>query len=277
MDRVESTLNRVERLMFDPDVRTMLAGSSTLNFRHAMDKGCFIVVRCPRGRLTKSTSSMLLSLFTAAIAEAALSREDIPDMRKRRPFSLVCDEFVTYLSDAMAEIITECRKYRLDLLLFGQTVSQTQRNELLADVLGTVDYLMSFRLGWADADVIFRDMFLPELDQIKEQKRRFRMMAGVPVWDTERVWRSQDEIAEMMRRQIMTLPPQTLFYKRRGDMNTHRVRVVNVPDMEQHPMVDEVPKLRSKLLATVRACYGRAKPDDEPLPPRRGIVGADGY
>lgn len=266
MERSESSLNRIERLLQDPDICALFAGRGTINFRQLMDEGYFVIVRCPRGKLTKDTTSLALSLFTTAIEAAAFSRDDIPE-RERRPFSLVADEFVLYLSNAMPEIIQEGRKFKLDLLLFGQSVAQTERNKLLRDVLGTVDYLMTFRLGWEDADVLYHDMFLPELDQVKERKRRVRMVAGIPLIETDKVWRTQEEIAEIMRRQIMTLPPQTLFFKRRGELSTHRVRVVNVPDIEDHPLSDSVPKLRAKLLGTIRGRYGRdkqteAKPDD---------------
>jgi hypothetical protein len=64
IERSESTLNRIDRLVQDPDVRAVFAGRSTINFRQAMDEGCFIIIRCPRGKLTKDTSSLLLSVFT---------------------------------------------------------------------------------------------------------------------------------------------------------------------------------------------------------------------
>lgn len=261
MERAESSLNRIERLLQDPDIRALFAGRGTVNFRQLMDEGCFIVVRCPRGKLTNDTTSLALSLFTSAIEAAAFSRDDISE-RERRPFSLICDEFVLYLSNAMPEIIQEGRKFKLDLLLFGQSVAQTERNKLLRDVLGTVDYLMTFRLGWEDADVLYHDMFLPEIDQVKERKRRVRMVAGVPLIETDKVWRPQEEIAEIMRRQIMTLPPQTLFFKRRGELTTHRVRVVDVPDIEDHPLSEHLRKLRAKLLGSVRARYGREKQEE---------------
>jgi hypothetical protein len=75
----------------------------------------------------------------------------------------------------------------------------------------------------------------------------------------ERVWRTQEEIGEIVRRQIMTLPPQTLFYKRRGELKTYRVHVMDVPDLEDHPYADFIPKARAKLLGAVRGRFGREK------------------
>ena len=84
---------------------------------------------------------------------AALSRVDIADPEKRRDFNLYIDEFQNFTTDSIAVILSEARKYRLDLVIAHQFIAQL--TEKIRDaVFGNVGSMVSFRVGVQDAEFL---------------------------------------------------------------------------------------------------------------------------
>jgi hypothetical protein len=262
--RVESTANRIGRLVSDPDVAPMFEHSSTLNFRELMDKGAFVIIRLPKGILGQDVAYMLAALLVAEFERAAMSRADIPK-EDRKPFALVCDEFVNYLTPSFQTIVDECRKMRLELIAATQNVeSHLGSDELLASFLNSVNNICAFRLGWKEADSLVREVFQPELDQVKESYWQDGRVAGFAIPRERKVWRGLDEIWEIERRKIMTLKRGELWWREKSNQKTRKIKAFHIHDVSDMPDAHLLPGARAALLDAVYRRYGSARVRIEP-------------
>ncbi|TVM03336.1 MAG: hypothetical protein CV087_05575 [Candidatus Brocadia sp. WS118] len=149
----EPVLNKITEFLTDENIRYMLGQArSTLDFRKAMDEGRWVILNIAKGKL-KSNASLLGGLFLSKLQLAALSRADIPFPR-RRPFHVVLDEFQNFLSTRegadIEVLLSECRKYRVNLTMAHQNLGQLN-SDLLNAILGNINTLYCFRLGYRDA------------------------------------------------------------------------------------------------------------------------------
>lgn len=149
----EPVLNKITEFLTDENIRYMLGqAQSTLDFRKAMDEGRWVILNIAKGKL-KSNALLLGGLFLAKLQLSALSRADIP-FQKRRPFHFVLDEFQNFIfakGDADVEVLlSECRKYRVNLTMAHQNLGQLD-NSLLSAIFGNVNALFCFRLSYKDA------------------------------------------------------------------------------------------------------------------------------
>jgi hypothetical protein len=149
----EPVLNKITEFLTDENIRYMLGQTrSTLDFRKAMDEGRWVILNIAKGKL-KSNALLLGGLFLAKLQLAALSRADIP-FQKRQPFHIVLDEFQNFIlakGDADVEVLlSECRKYRVNLTMAHQNLGQLN-SDLLNAILGNINALFCFRLGYRDA------------------------------------------------------------------------------------------------------------------------------
>lgn len=156
----EPILNKVTEFLTAENLRYMLGQErSTLDFRKAMDQGKWVILNIPKGRL-KDNALLLGGLFLAKLQLAALSRADVP-FHSRRPFRAYLDEFQNFINtreggDA-AVLLSEARKYNLGLSMAHQNLSQLD-NSLLNAILGNVDALFCFRLGYKDAFILASEL-----------------------------------------------------------------------------------------------------------------------
>jgi hypothetical protein len=260
LDRSESTLNRLGRLIDDPAIARMLGGTSTLNFRNLIDEGKLVIIRVPKGEIGDDAAYLLCGLMLSEFQAAAYSRSDIPK-EQRRPYALVCDEFVNYLTAAIPSIISEGRKFAIELVLATQDVkSHLKTEELLSSVLNSIGNLFVFRLGFYEADTLLKDMFMPAVDQAKDVRYSYRPMGGFPNWEEHITWRSLEEIWELERRKIMTLPPRMLWWKEKGSRRTVLMKTITLNSVSSLPNAHLLPHLRAILLDDVRQHYGHLPP-----------------
>ena len=99
-------------------------------------------------------------LLMAKMSQTAMERSKIPE-QNRLDFYLYCDEFSTYSPPGLAEMLSELRKYRLNLVLAHQFLAQLDK-QVMESVLGNVGTLISFRVGVSDAEVL-KEEFYPEI------------------------------------------------------------------------------------------------------------------
>jgi hypothetical protein len=119
-----------------------------------MDEGKILVVNLSRGQVGEDNAAILGALMVTKIQLAAMSRADLP-MDQRRPFYLYVDEFQNFATDSFAVILSEARKYGLNLTVANQYVAQME--ETVRDaVFGNVGSMVSFRVGPTDATVLGR-------------------------------------------------------------------------------------------------------------------------
>jgi len=128
---------------------------SSFDFRQAMDEGKIILVNLSKGKVGDISSSLLGMVVVGKLLKAALSRVDIVDERSRRDFYLYIDEFQNYTTDSIATILSEARKYRLNLTIAHQFIAQL-RDNIREAVFGNVGNLVSFRVGVSDTEVLIK-------------------------------------------------------------------------------------------------------------------------
>ncbi len=128
---------------------------SSFNFRQAMDEGKIILVNLSKGKLGDLNSALLGMLIVGKLLQAALSRVDVADEKARRDFYLYIDEFQNYTTDSIATILSEARKYRLNLTIAHQFIAQLKDN-IRESVFGNVGNLVAMRVGPPDAEVLVK-------------------------------------------------------------------------------------------------------------------------
>ncbi len=127
---------------------------SAFNFRQIMDKGKILLVNLSKGRIGDINADLLGMIFTGKFLMAALSRTDMPQ-EKRRDFNLYIDEFQNFTTDSISTILSEARKYRLNLTIAHQFIAQL--TEKIRDaVFGNVGSIIAFRVGPQDAEFLVK-------------------------------------------------------------------------------------------------------------------------
>ncbi len=152
-EAVAPILNKVGAFVANPLVRNIVGQKqSAFNIREIMDEGKILLVNLSRGQVGEDNAAILGALMVTKIQLAAMSRADVP-LDQRRPFYLYVDEFQNFATDSFAVILSEARKYGLNLTVANQYVSQMP--EVVRDaVFGNVGTMISFRIGPGDATVL---------------------------------------------------------------------------------------------------------------------------
>lgn len=123
---------------------------SAFNFREVMDSGRILLVNLSKGRLGDINSSLIGLIMVGKILMAALSRTDVLEER-RKDFYLFIDEFQNVTTDSIATILSEARKYKLDLTISHQFIGQL-KEDIKKSVFGNVGSMAAFRIGSDDAE-----------------------------------------------------------------------------------------------------------------------------
>ncbi|MDB5870653.1 MAG: hypothetical protein JWQ07_95 [Ramlibacter sp.] len=157
--RVESAApiqNKIGAFLSDPRMRRLVTEPKTnLSFRRIMDGGQVLIVNLARGTVGEDSSSLLGALLVTSIALAAYSRANIPE-DERCIHYLYVDEFQSFTTLAVADMISELRKYLLRLVLAHQHMEQLEKDVKHA-VIGNAGTLVSFRVGAEDAQLISKE------------------------------------------------------------------------------------------------------------------------
>ncbi len=125
---------------------------SAFDFRKVMDEGKILLVNLAKGKLGEENSSFLGLILVPKILVAAMSRVDTPE-DKRRDFFLYVDEFQNFATPDFAQILSEARKFRLNLCVANQFIGQMEE-EVKNAVFGNVGTLIAFRVGVTDANYL---------------------------------------------------------------------------------------------------------------------------
>lgn len=125
---------------------------SAFDFRKVMDEQKILLVNLAKGRLGEENSSFLGLILVPKILVAAMSRADIPE-DKRKDFFLYVDEFQNFATTDFAQILSEARKFRLNLCVANQFIGQMDE-EVKNAVFGNVGTIVAFRVGVTDANYL---------------------------------------------------------------------------------------------------------------------------
>lgn len=156
-EAISPVLNKVGHFASNPILRSIIGQPQTrLNLRRIMDDGKVLLCNLSKGRIGEDASTLLGSFLITAIQLAAMSRADLRE-EKRRDFFLTVDEFGSFATDSFASILSEARKYRLNLTLANQYLAQMSEGTLAA-VFGNVGSLLVFQVGAQDADTLVEQL-----------------------------------------------------------------------------------------------------------------------
>ena len=141
------------RFVTNKMIRNIIGQSiSAFNFRKVMDEGKILLVNLSKGRIGEENSSFLGLILVPKILVAAMSRQDMPK-DQRRDFFLYVDEFQNFATPDFAQILSEARKYKLNLIVANQFIGQMEE-EVKNAIFGNVGTLVSFRVGVTDANYL---------------------------------------------------------------------------------------------------------------------------
>lgn len=174
-EAIAPVLNKVGAFTANPVIRNIIGQpKSTFNIREIMDEGKILIVNLSKGLIGEDNAGILGSFLVTKIQLAAMSRSDIPNVEDRRPFYLYVDEFQNFATDSFATILSEARKYGLNLTVANQYISQ-MADTVRDAVFGNVGTMITFRVSADDAPILAKQ-FEPNfeaLDLLQMHNRNF--------------------------------------------------------------------------------------------------------
>lgn len=174
-EAIAPVLNKVGAFTANPTIRNIIGQpKSTFNIRQIMDEGKILIVNLSKGLIGEDNAAILGSFLVTKIQLAAMSRSDIPNIADRRPFYLYVDEFQNFATDSFATILSEARKYALNLTVANQYIGQ-MTDTVRDAVFGNVGSMISFRVSADDAPILskqFEPQFEPG-DLLQMHNRHF--------------------------------------------------------------------------------------------------------
>jgi hypothetical protein len=173
-EAVAPVLNKVGAFTANPMIRNIIGQpKSTFNLRKIMDEGKILIVNLSRGLMGEDNAGILGAMIVTKIQLAAMGRADTTQA-ERRPFYLYVDEFQNFATDSFATILSEARKYALNLTVANQYISQMSE-EVRSAVFGNVGTIVCFRISPDDSPFL-QKYFEPQFeagDLIQQHSRFF--------------------------------------------------------------------------------------------------------
>lgn len=150
--------NKVGQFLSSAIIRNIVGQpKSTIDLRDIMDSKKILLLNLAKGRIGEDNSRLLGAMMITRLQLAAMSRVDIPEP-ERSDFFLYVDEFQNFATVSFANILSEARKYRLNLIIAHQYIEQLDEKVAPA-VFGNVGTIMAFRVGGADAEFLEKEFF----------------------------------------------------------------------------------------------------------------------
>lgn len=146
-------ISKLNQLLINEYIRPIVVTKkSNINFRNIIDNDKILLVSLSKGKIGKIGVNILGTIILSRIINAALSRQNIPE-NKRKDFTLFVDEFQNFMSQSVMYAMSEARKYRLSLVLANQTLGQLN-DRMKESILGNVGSTIFFRPGINDVDYV---------------------------------------------------------------------------------------------------------------------------
>jgi len=155
---ISPILNKVGQFLASIPLRNIVGQKeNTFDIRRAMDEGKILIVNLAKGKIGEENCSLLGAMMVTKIQLAALSRADLPEV-ERKPFYLYVDEIHNFITLSFADILSEARKYGLNLTLAHQYIEQLDE-KIKAAIFGNVGTIISFRVGIEDAKYLAGEFY----------------------------------------------------------------------------------------------------------------------
>lgn len=208
--------NKVGQFLSSATIRNIVGQKHTaINIREVMDDSKILLIKLSKGEMGEDAAALLGAMLITKMQLAAMSRADIAE-DDRKDFYLYVDEFQNFATESFATILSEARKYRLNLAMANQYVAQMPE-EVRDAVFGNVGTIISFRVGATDATWLvkeFEPVFL-ETDIVNLDKYHIYLKLAV------------DGVTNAaFSAQTIPLPEQTTPYREQAIKNS-RERYAN--------------------------------------------------
>lgn len=158
--------NKIGQFSTATVIRNIIGQShSSFDIRKAMDGHKILIMNLSKGRIGEDNSKLLGGMLITKIQLAAMSRIDVLE-EEREDFYLYVDEFQNFVTDSFATILSEARKYRLNLIIANQYIGQLihEQNVKVKDaVFGNVGTFIAFRTGAEDVTFLEEKQFGPDI------------------------------------------------------------------------------------------------------------------
>lgn len=159
-EAVAAIQNKVGQFLSSFLIRNIVGQTkSTINMRDIMDNNKILIVNLSKGRIGEDAMRLLGGMIVTKIQLAAMERVDMPE-EERKNFYLTVDEFQNFVTESFANILSEARKYRLNLLVAHQYINQlvVDSNSVVRDaIFGNVGTIIAFRVGAEDAEFLEKE------------------------------------------------------------------------------------------------------------------------
>ncbi|MDP3996351.1 MAG: type IV secretion system DNA-binding domain-containing protein [bacterium] len=154
--------NKVGQFTSNPLIRNIIGQPrSSFDLRKIMDEKKIVIVNLSKGLVGEGNANLLGSMLITKMYLSAMSRADTHEVESRLPnFYLYVDEFQSFANKSFADILSEARKYKLNLTIAHQYIEQMEE-EVRAAVFGNVGTTVAFRVGAFDAEVLEKE-FAPQ-------------------------------------------------------------------------------------------------------------------
>jgi len=157
--------NKVGQFISNPLVRNIIGQpKSSFDIRDIMDNKKILIINLSKGLVGESNANLLGSMLITKIYLGAMSRADVSQvaLEKLPNFYFYVDEFQSFANESFADILSEARKYKLNLTIAHQYIEQMSE-EVREAVFGNVGTMVTFRVGAYDAEVLEKE-FAPEFE-----------------------------------------------------------------------------------------------------------------
>jgi len=152
-EAITPLLNKVGQFVATNMIRNIIGQpNNKFDIRKVMDEKKILLMKVSKGLLGEENSNLLGAMIVTKIYQAAMSRADTPE-EKREDFYVYVDEFQNFATETFEEILSEARKYKLNLTIAHQFVGQLNP-QMIKTVFGNVGSMLSFRVGAEDAQVL---------------------------------------------------------------------------------------------------------------------------
>jgi len=180
LEAVGAIENKLGRFLGSPAIRNILGqerGKLSLDF--IINNQRIFIANLSKGALGPDHANLVGSLLVAQFQAAAFKREAIPE-EERIDFNLTIDEFQNFMTDSFASVLSEARKYRLNLTMAHQYLGQA-RPAVRDAVFGNVGSMIAFRVGGPDGEIL-EQAVRPEMMSSKHflELNKHEVIASIP-------------------------------------------------------------------------------------------------
>lgn len=158
-------VSKVGRFVENEMMRNIIGqAKSSFDFRKVMDEGKILLINLSKGKTGDVNANLLGMIIVSKLQQAAFARADMPE-EERKDFYLYLDEFQNFITPSISTILSEARKYKLNLVMAHQYMGQLVKDgksEIRDAVLGNVGSILASRIGPEDTEILAK-VFEPEL------------------------------------------------------------------------------------------------------------------